>query len=70
MLGIYQHGLVHEQDAGVRLQVDSRGLLDDLESLDGDVGLIGETEAYEVQHGRQEEWISQPEHLGFVISEA
>lgn len=39
----YKDGLVHEKDAGVRFQVDAGRLLDDLETFDGDVCLVGET---------------------------
>jgi hypothetical protein len=46
----YKDGLVHEEDAGVGLEVDPGSLLDDLKAFDGDVRLIRETEANEVQH--------------------
>lgn len=46
----HQGGLIHEQDAGVGLEIDSRRLLHHLEALDRDICLIGQSEAYEVQH--------------------
>lgn len=46
----HQGGLVHEQDAGVGLKIDSRRLLHYLQALDRDICLIGQAEAYEVQH--------------------
>ena len=46
----YKSSLVHKEDAGVSLEVDTLGLLDNLETLDGNVRLIGETKTNEVQH--------------------
>jgi len=46
----YQFVLVDEKDTRVRLEVHSLGLLNDLEAFDRDVGLVGEAEAYEIQH--------------------
>jgi hypothetical protein len=40
----HKNGLVHEEDAGVSLEVDPRCLLDNLEAFDGNVRLIGEAE--------------------------
>jgi len=56
--------LVDEQDAGVGLKVDAGCFLDDLKALDGDVGLIRKTKAYEIQHGGQD-WRSK-ERVGLV----
>ena len=36
----YKSSLVHKEDAGVSLEVDTLGLLNNFETLDGDVCLI------------------------------
>lgn len=46
----YQDGLIDKEDAGVRLEINSRSFLHDLQTLDGDVRFIGQTETNEVQH--------------------
>ena len=36
----HQDGLVDEEDASIRLEIDSRRFLDHLKALEGDVSLI------------------------------
>ena len=47
----YQFLLADHQDGGVGLEVDALGALDHLEAADGDVLLVREAEADEVEHG-------------------
>ena len=49
--GPYQLGFVDEEDAGVGLEVDAVGPLDDFEALDSDVGFVGQAKTDEVEHG-------------------
>lgn len=48
--GAYEDGFVHEENAGVCFEVDSRGFADDVETFDCDICLIGEAKAYKVKH--------------------
>lgn len=46
----YQFCLIDQKNTRVRFEVDALGLLDNLQTADGDVSLISETETDEVQH--------------------
>ena len=41
---------VNQQDTGVCFEVHPLSVLNDLKTLDCDIGLVGEAQAYEVQH--------------------
>ncbi len=45
MEGSYEFGVVYAEDAGVGLEVDAGGLLDNLEASDGYIRLVGKTKA-------------------------
>lgn len=72
----HESRLVDEEDAGVGLQVDAGRLLDDFKTLHGDVRLVRETEADEIQHdGRLgDDWAgtgctkSRDQNFGGVVS--
>jgi hypothetical protein len=42
-MAVYQNIIFHKQNTGVRLEVDTIGLFDYLESFDCNVGLIAKT---------------------------
>lgn len=46
----YQFCLIDQKNTRVRFEVDTLGLLDDLQATDGDVSLISETQTDEMQH--------------------
>ena len=49
----YQFSLVHQKNRCVCFQVDSFGLLDDLQTAHRNIGLIGKAETHEMQHAVQ-----------------
>jgi hypothetical protein len=46
----YQDGLIDKQNASVGLEVYPGSLLHDLKALDGNIRLVGEAEANQIQH--------------------
>lgn len=46
----HKNRLVNQEDTRVGLEVDPRSLFHHLETLDGDISLVGEPETNEIQH--------------------
>jgi hypothetical protein len=50
VIAAHKNGVIHKQDARVSLEVNSGGSLHDLQTLDCNICLIGETKAHKIEH--------------------
>jgi hypothetical protein len=69
--GTDKDGLIDEEDGGVGFEIDAGRLLDDFETFDGDVCLIGQAEADEVEHsdgGKRIGFRDSFKNVGWVLS--